>query len=82
MLRNLKKKLLTVQILSFLIAAIGSVLLPQTRAVTVSDIVVDIDVPYGECHHVQTDSDGNIYYGNDLDSVYKSTDWEHTICTK
>ncbi|RLI45062.1 hypothetical protein DRO69_06000 [Candidatus Bathyarchaeota archaeon] len=47
---------------------------PQANAITVNDVVVKITPPYGNVEHVQTDSEGNIYYGNELGNIYKSTD--------
>jgi len=49
-------------------------LTPQANAITVNDVVVKITPPYGNVEHVQTDSEGNIYYGNELGNIYKSTD--------
>jgi hypothetical protein len=71
--------------LSLALIAILSVMyawMPNVKALSVLDVVVSFTPPYGTACYVQTDANGNIYYGNDLGNVYKSTDEEHMICTK
>lgn len=59
----------------FFFAVFMLIPVPQVQgALTTSDVVVSFTAPYGTVNHVQTDSSGNIYYGNELGNIYKSTD--------